>query len=116
MGWIHKANRLTLSVLCKNSAKDIALQASIEGHGHSILQFDGEEFTADIALNLGHKAIKPLKLVIENIGAQCQIIRICLYHYTFDNGIVTSTGKDGRYLSSVKKMTASIKHLIPIFD
>jgi Domain of unknown function (DUF4915) len=115
MGWIHKANRLTLSILCQNFAQDIALQASIEGHGRSILQFDGEEFTANIALNLGHKAKEPLKLVIENIGAQCQIVRICLYHYTFDNGIITSTGKDGRYLSAVKKMTASIKQLVPIF-
>ncbi len=116
MGWIHKANRLTLSVTCINSSEDIALKASLEGHGRSILQFDGEEFTADIELNLGHRAKKPLKLVIENVGAQCQITRVCLYHYTFDNDIITSTGNDGKYLSSVKKMTASIKQLIPIFD
>jgi Domain of unknown function (DUF4915) len=116
MGWIHKANRLTLSVSCKNPTEDIALQASIEGHGRSVLQFDGEEFTADIALDLGHQAKEPLKLVIENIGAQCRIIRVCLYHYTFDNGIITSTGNDGRYLRAVKQMTASIKQIIPIFD
>lgn len=110
MGWIHNAKHLSLAITVRGEpTARLAMRASLEGHGDKLLEIRDGELTAQLDLNHQHRARDPLKLVIENLGDSCEITRVCLYHYTFDNDIVTSSGKQGKYFPSIKALAYSIK-------